>query len=102
MSVAPAGMTICCAFGGVPPPAPMSPPEPALSQRTTCSLYGLMVRLRLNVAEPSLFVAVMVTARVPAVVGVPEMTPVSGLSVSPGLSPVAVKVGFGVPVTVTV
>lgn len=48
------------------------------------------------------FDAVIVTVEVPGVVGVPEMTPVVLSIVRPSGRPVAVKVGFGVPVAVTV
>jgi hypothetical protein len=40
--------------------------------------------------EPTLFVAVIVTAKVPDAVGVPLIAPVEELSVRPGGSPVAV------------
>jgi len=46
--------------------------------------------------------AVIVTVEVPGVVGVPLMTPVVLSIVSPAGSPVAVYVGVGVPVAVTV
>jgi hypothetical protein len=39
--------------------------------------------------EPALFVAVIVTEKVPGEVGVPLITPVVALSVRPGGSPVA-------------
>ena len=48
------------------------------------------------------FEAVIVTGDDPDAVGVPEITPVVPSSVSPAGSPVAVKVGDGVPVAVTV
>ena len=49
--------------------------------------------LRANVAEPvpAEFVALIVTLKLPAVVGVPEMTPVVVLTESPDGKPVALK-----------
>jgi hypothetical protein len=48
-------------------------------------------------------VAVIVTVVVPGVVGVPEIVPVVPLKVRPvGSVPVREKVGFGLPVAVTV
>src|SRR5215471_10052013 len=51
------------------------------------------VVVKANVAEPvpSAFAALNATLNVPATVGVPEMTPVVGLTESPAGNPVALK-----------
>src|SRR5262245_43304893 len=59
---------------------------------------GLMTQVNGWLAEPdALSVTVATTEKVPAVVGVPEMTPVEALMVLPGGSPVAENVYGGVP-----
>ena len=51
----------------------------------------LIVRLNVNVPAPPAFVADRVTLEVPAVVGVPEISPVTVLILSPADRPVALK-----------
>ncbi len=64
---------------------------------------GAMVPVKVFGAEPATFVAVTVKLYGPAVVGVPEMTPVVGFNVSPaGIVPeVTANVGAGLPVAVS-
>jgi hypothetical protein len=50
---------------------------------------GLMVIVRVAVPVPREFVALIVTVKVPAAVGVPEITPVDVFTVNPAGSPVA-------------
>ena len=50
---------------------------------------GLIVKVKVALPVPPELVALMVTAYVPAVVGVPEITPVLVLTDRPAGSPVA-------------
>ncbi len=52
---------------------------------------GLTVRVKVWVPVPPAFVALKVTEDVPALVGVPEITPVLVLTESPAGNPVALK-----------
>ncbi len=54
-------------------------------------LAATTVIVKVAVPLPPAFVAPSVTAEVPAVVGVPEITPSAGSSVSPAGSPVWLK-----------
>ena len=68
---------------------------PGLEQPPPC---GLTVQLNVVLAvAPALSCTVALTVEVPAVVGVPEMTPVDVLRDRPAGSPVAEKVYGGVP-----
>src|SRR5207248_2358134 len=59
---------------------------------------GLTVQVNEVLAvAPALSCTVALTVKVPAVVGVPEMTPLDALTARPGGSPVAEKVYGGVP-----
>ena len=50
---------------------------------------GLMVIVRVALPVPREFVALIVTVKVPGVVGVPEITPVEVFRVNPAGNPVA-------------
>jgi len=50
-----------------------------------------MVTFKVALAEPPEFAAPTVTLLVPAVVGVPEITPVVGLTLNPAGNPLALK-----------
>ena len=50
---------------------------------------GLMVSVSVALPVPPAFVALSVTIELPTVVGVPEITPVPGFTVSPPGNPVA-------------
>ena len=52
---------------------------------------GLIVKVNVWLPVPPALVALMVTAYVPAVVGVPEINPVLVLTLKPAGSPVALK-----------
>src|ERR1700730_11909359 len=52
---------------------------------------AIIVKVNVAVPVPAAFVALNVTLDVPAVVGVPEMTPVAVLTESPAGNPVALK-----------
>ena len=52
-------------------------------------IVGLIVKVRVAVPVPPLFVAISVTLDVPAAVGVPEINPVVVLTESPSGNPVA-------------
>src|SRR5580658_9601203 len=63
-------------------------PEMARAEKFTMRLERI-VMVNVAVVEPEPFVAVIVTVKVPHVVGVPVITPVVELIVRPGGSPVA-------------
>ena len=52
---------------------------------------GLIVKVNVALPVPPALVALIVTVYVPAVVGVPEITPVVVFTVNPPGSPVALK-----------
>ena len=57
------------------------------------------VMLRTDETVPMTFVAVRVIGYTPVCVGVPENVAVDGVNVTPGIEPVRLIVGVGVPVT---
>src|SRR5437773_6549069 len=70
---------------------------PGLEQDPAWLIVQLNVWLAVPWVGVALSVTVAVTEKVPAVVGVPEMTPLDALIVRPGGSPVAANVYGGVP-----
>jgi hypothetical protein len=67
-------------------------------------ITGIVVTIMVRVfdALDTLFVAVIVTLKLPEAVGVPEITPVEAFMLKAVGRPVAVNVGAGTPVAVTV
>ena len=64
---------------------------PSLSYNNSIAVEGLTVRVSDWFPVPVTLLALIVMLLLPTVVGVPEMTPVSGLMLKPAGRPVAAK-----------